>query len=103
MVQGGNKLSSWLQNEDRTLTQRLEALVGVAQQFCRDHHFTWFDTEAALLPGARERSFLPDGVHRNPEAHRHYADIILPVLKQMADRALEGEPSVSEPRLSERV
>ena len=74
----------------------------VVQQFCREHHFTWFDTEAALLPGARERSFLPDGVHRNPEAHRHFADIILPVLGEMAEKALENEPG-PERQLSAQV
>jgi hypothetical protein len=102
MVQGGNKLSSWLQKEDKTLTERVETLGKVVQQFCREHHFTWFDTEAALLPGARERSFLPDGVHRNPEAHRHFADIILPILREMAEKALESEPGV-ERHLSAQV
>ena len=102
MVLGGNKLSSWLQKEDKTLTERVETLGKVVQQFCREHHFTWFDTEAALLPGARERSFLPDGVHRNPEAHRHFADIILPILREMAEKALESEPGV-ERHLSAQV
>jgi len=89
MVQGGNRLSSWLQKEDPTLPPRVEELGRMARTFCQEHHFVWFDTEAALLPGARERSFLPDGVHRNPEAHRHFANLVLPVLKAMAERALE--------------
>ena len=103
MIQGGNKLSSWLQKEDTTLTTRVESLGRVCREFCRDHHFTWFDTEAALLPGERERSFLPDGVHRNPEAHRHFADTILPVLTTMAARVFDGEQGPLEAAVSHPV
>jgi hypothetical protein len=91
IVMGGNKLSSWIQRENPSLILRVETLREMIENFCREHHFTWFNTEAALLPGNRERSFLPDGAHRNAEAHRHFADLVLPVLRECSERAMEFE------------
>lgn len=93
VVMGGNKLSTWIQKEQPSLIVQVEAMREMVEEFCREHHFAWFNTEVALLPGNRERSFLPDGAHRNPEAHRHFADLVLPVLQRCAERAIEGSAS----------
>ena len=93
VVMGGNKLATWIQREKPSLIVQVEAMRRTVEEFCREQHFAWFNTEEALLPGNRERSFLPDGAHRNPEAHRHFADLVLPVLKACAERAMEFAPS----------
>ncbi|MEO8538333.1 MAG: hypothetical protein ABI577_01240 [bacterium] len=96
VMMGGNKLSTWIQKEKPALMLQVESMREMVEEFCREHHFTWFNTETALLPGVRERSFLPDGVHRNAEAHRHFANLILPVLKACGERAMEGEPVLQQ-------
>jgi hypothetical protein len=85
---GGNRLAGWIQRERPDLVQCVETMRVLLEEFCEQHHFAWFNTESALLPGARERSFLPDGAHRNAEAHRHFADLVLPVMQECAEKAL---------------
>ncbi len=97
VVMGGNKLSTWIQKEKPSLIVQVEAMREMVEEFCREHHFAWFNTEEALLPGNRERSFLPDGAHRNPEAHRHFANLVLPVMQRCALRAMEGAGTEPQP------
>lgn len=96
IVMGGNRLSGWIQREKPQLSRQVETLRETLETFCREHHFQWFNTETALLGGQRERSFLPDGVHRNAEAHRHFANLVLPVLHSCAERAMEGAGSETQ-------
>jgi hypothetical protein len=88
IIMGGNRLAGWIQRERPDLVQCVETMRVLLEEFCEQHHFAWFNTESALLPGARERSFLPDGAHRNAEAHRHFADLVLPVMQECAEKAL---------------
>ena len=62
----------------RAITDRFSVEV---KQMAEDHRFDWLFHEALLGgPDARDRFFLPDGVHTNVRSHRLVADAMMPLI-----------------------